>query len=360
MNYLIKNLTIVSFMDKLIEYLAGKLYEYSHVDLDRTYQSTKYDCQTILSDKEISELGKLNPLQRQITLKERVSAKLNGSFENWETNAWIVHKWGMISGFDINKHDRIIGFKDNLSGKGSISSLSKIASFVFPKKYFVYDSRVAFAINGLILDYLFNYPEETEAFYPIPSAQGGRDKKMTAFIRERVSSATFISRDDSYRQYNGLILKLSEALNNKGIKQPPCWVEMLLFELGKTKGIIELMHGLNGAYEAPDLDCDDGIYPLDGKVKSPNLSNSEVLSGYLISRSGHGFYLFVGKYHVKKKVFCQVQPGKGGYPETVKLGVLENQGFEYKSSGDRYIRYFDLDQKAEAIKLMESLKDALL
>ena len=104
----------------------------------------------------------------------------------------------------------------------------------------------------------------------------------------------------------------------------------------------------------------DGIHPLNGKVKSPRLSNSEVLSGYQISCSGHEFYLFVGKYHAKKKIFCQVQPGKGGYPETIKLGVLENQGFEHKSSGDRYIRFFDLDQKAEAINLMESLKDALL
>ncbi|MGP9668408.1 hypothetical protein ACT3TV_09865, partial [Psychrobacter sp. AOP31-A1-22] len=35
----------------------------------------------------------------------------------------------------------------------TISSLSKVASFLDPEKYFIYDARVAYSLNWLILKY---------------------------------------------------------------------------------------------------------------------------------------------------------------------------------------------------------------
>lgn len=232
-----------------ISYLVDKILEYQDLDLDKTYKRTKYDCHVLLSDDEINSLGNLSPLERQISLKQIVSNKLDGSFENWAADAWIVHTWGGINSFDIDNHARIVRFKDNLNADRTtnlacISSLSKIASFAKPDDYFVYDSRVAFALNGLIIDYLSHHSDRTVLFYPVPSAQGGRDKRMKRFIKDRFPSVPYITETEAYVRFNALVKTLNSELKRKGLDQSPCYVEMLLFELGKTNGEIERILGL--------------------------------------------------------------------------------------------------------------------
>ena len=235
--------------ERVINYLCSKLKEFSSsVNLDHTYQNTKYDC-PLLSVSEINELEKESPLKRQIKLKRLVSKELMDNFEHWDANEWIVHEWGGIRRFNVNNHHRIFAFRDQLThgsldNLNCISSLSKIASFVRPQSFFVYDSRVAFAINGILLDFVKQHPKERNhvVFFPIPSAPGQRKQQMEFAINRTVLNAPFIPEADSYIDYNKLVLTLGKKLNNN---QPPCWVEMLLFELGKTNGIISQLCGIS-------------------------------------------------------------------------------------------------------------------
>lgn len=244
--YTVQYMSLGRFViDKCVfDYLMEALNGYSQeLDLNRTYQLTEYQCRVnnFLSEDEINELRALPPLPRQIHLKHIMAEKLNGDFENWEINEWIVHEWGKIPRFQIGQHDRITRFRDNLqdgftSSLDNISSLSKIASFVQPSEYFVYDSRVAFAIDGILLNYHKNNPSANVCFFPIPKAQSNRKQRMELLIQQAITHPVFIAEKDSYVFYNNLILALSRHINN-GF--PPCWVEMLLFELGKTHGIID-------------------------------------------------------------------------------------------------------------------------
>ena len=114
-------------------------------------------------DQSQSNYSDKSPLEKQIDLKKKVSKELNGSFVNWKVDEWIVKEWGGIRSFKIDKgkgDKRIIGFESELKNRtltcrsySVISSLSKIASFVNPEEFFVYDSRVAYSLNVLIMEY---------------------------------------------------------------------------------------------------------------------------------------------------------------------------------------------------------------
>ena len=142
----------------LITYITEQLKKFKddRVLLDKTFKKTKY----VFDSRESVQDGSFD---KQIQLKKSLSGKLNGSFDNEYANKWIVHEWGGIKSFKID--ERVSNFKKEL-GKGElnrqsytiISSLSKIASFVNPKEYFVYDSRVAYSLNVLIMEY--NQSEE--------------------------------------------------------------------------------------------------------------------------------------------------------------------------------------------------------
>ncbi len=69
---------------------------------------------------------------------------------------WIIQQWGAIASFKQNptNDERIIKFIEELKNtkltKNSfdrISSFSKVASFIDPDHFAIYDSRVIYALN---------------------------------------------------------------------------------------------------------------------------------------------------------------------------------------------------------------------
>ena len=54
-----------------------------------------------------------------------------------------------------------------------IANISKVASYMYPEKYCIYDSRVAYTLNWIILS-----QNTGNMFFPIPE---GRNSKMIAF-----------------------------------------------------------------------------------------------------------------------------------------------------------------------------------
>ncbi len=345
----------------VVKQLSASLMPFLGVNLDKTYSRTRFDFPD-LSQEQVCSLRALNPCERQIRLKEYASQVLEGSFEEWGKDAWIVHRWGGISKFNVGNHDRITSFRDALQQGNAvpfncISSLSKIAAFVSPTIYFVYDSRVAFALNGLLLD-LLEKEKPNILFFPIPSALGGRNIAMNQIITQRVHNPVYYSDQQAYLIYNQLIQQLYQELFPGTDKYQPCRIEMLLFELGKTNGVIAQKVGIGSKHNTSkakqfterSASVEDDISSLkEGTV----ILGRSVHSGYKIIRGGTEIYLFVGKDKIK--TFCEVLSKSGQYQIDSKL--TEN-GFERKGgSSPYYIKRFDVDGIDRALSFMDTIKE---
>ena len=352
-------------MDKqIIKKLANQLEHIlaeHNVDLNQSFLRTKFDCPRITPD-DLTQLERLEPFRRQIELKKVVGDLLHGSFEDGEINEWIVHRWGGIPAFNLNNHDRITNFRDHLAdGRilpaefNCISSLSKIASFVSNNMYFIFDSRVAFALDGLLLKIWQGNPDLPIQFFPLPKAQGGRHESMKELIRQLYPNAVYLSPSEAYIEYNFLILALNkeEALN-KGL--PPYWIEMLLFELGKTNGVIAGMFNLSQIKKnKPKTDNAHSQCKLDSNDKIPYRKEPPIEGWKLISNE-YDLYLYIGKD--SKKTFCELFSPKNKYPEERKLCKA---GFE-KAGGQKpyYIKVFGENDIDQAKLFMNDIKESLL
>jgi len=348
--------------DLLIIELANLLKNYLETDLNQTFRRTRYDFPDLTEDQRVN-LDNQESLTRQIMLKEYACIILGGSFEEWDKDAWIVHNWGGIHKFKIDNHQRIIEFRDALYHGHTahfecISSLSKIASFIRPDQFFVYDSRVAFALNGLLLECLKKFKRFSRhlCFFPIPHALGGRDKDMNDIIAKTVKSPQYYSKQEAYIVYNQLIRRLYVRLFTDNTVNQPCRVEMLLYELGKTEGIIAHLLGMipqkdKESSRNQNNDKEDVSVLKEGK----KVFNRIVFKGYIIVQNGVEYYFFVGKD--KRKSYCELLSKEKIYPNEAFL--LEN-GFDLKGGRSPYfIKLFDKDEVRTAITFMDGLKKSL-
>ena len=149
-----------------------------------------------------SEVNQLKPFQNgfdlNIKLKQVLSEKYKENVDQNLIDYWIINVWGGIRGFKSNDRniEKIIKFKKEIrKGKlslesfGTISSLSKIASFLEPDKYVIYDSRVIYTLNCLILT-CENQNGYRQKYFPIPN---GRNKKMNDFDLKTILNLTHLS-----------------------------------------------------------------------------------------------------------------------------------------------------------------------
>jgi hypothetical protein len=99
-----------------------------------------------------------NNYEKNVDLKEKLSTLMLDDKIN-DISYWIIQKWGGIQSFrKTEKNDKLIPKflseiqkgKLSKSSFSTISSLSKIASFMNPNEYFIYDSRVIFSLNWLL------------------------------------------------------------------------------------------------------------------------------------------------------------------------------------------------------------------
>jgi hypothetical protein len=154
-----------------------KLYKW-----EPKYESLFKECE-FFNGEEKDKLQKSNSnFEREILLKKLISKQLNKLKEKEETfelidelNDWIIKKWGGIN-TSINKVTNE-NFNDEYFDKlkfDRIASYSKIAAFYNPYKYVIYDSRVAYSLNWILL----SSKQIKNDFFPIPE---GRNSKMMAF-----------------------------------------------------------------------------------------------------------------------------------------------------------------------------------
>ena len=241
-----------TFKQKIIEYK-------NKVNLNERFVTTFPINAEILSKEEIEKLNEVkNGYEKTKNLKELIKLKANNNYKNLQLNYWIINTWGGIKSFKKNeKNDFKIGtFENQLVKKkltkdtfGTISSLSKIASFIDPDNFSIYDSKVIYTLNWLILT-----TENDLNFFPMPT---GRNKVLVDFDLNTIIHLThlkqyeekkeiYVNYQVAYFEYCDLLKNLSKEIF--GINSKPYELELLLFTISdkeifdelKTKTKIEI------------------------------------------------------------------------------------------------------------------------
>ncbi len=210
----------------------------------------------VLEPNEIDKLNKLNSYDREIILKDRVNIKIHNSYKNDKENfdklcLWIIKDWGgILTAKDKDTIQLISTFLNTKTHSYKrIASASKVGAYMYPEKYIIYDSRVAYSINWIILS-----ENAGNIFFPIPS---GRNSKMVAFDmnvlirmknvlhytpieieemdkRQYIKSKDkklYIPEKESYSELNKLIKKINKRLWDGDKSEKLFYTEMLLFSI---------------------------------------------------------------------------------------------------------------------------------
>ncbi|WP_156308100.1 hypothetical protein [Sphingobacterium endophyticum] len=198
-------------------------------------------------EKELQIKHTLNKYLKVISSESSVDSKLD------EVCYWIIKDWG---GINLKKEivkplvDEFLSKKD--WGFDKIASISKVASFMFPEEFIIYDSRVAYSLNWIILK-----TDAGNKYFPIPE---GRNSKMISFDmntlihikhannfvtddhQELLGKNKFISKrdqiiyfdkQDAYKRLNRLVKEISDKLWDGDLEKRHklFYTEMLLFSI---------------------------------------------------------------------------------------------------------------------------------
>ncbi len=210
----------------------------------------------VINHSELINLKNKTSYDKEIILKKKVNLKLHEYFKSNKVLfdnlcLWIIKDWGgILTAKDTDTLELIKEFLESENPKYKrIASASKVGAYMFPEKYIIYDSRVAYALNWIILS-----ENAGEIFFPIPS---GRNSKMTAFemnvlirlkniqhyapkdisemdkrlyIKQR-DKANYIPEKESYIELNNLIKEISKKIWNEEKSKMLYYTEMLLFSI---------------------------------------------------------------------------------------------------------------------------------
>ncbi|MFK7799806.1 MAG: hypothetical protein AB8E82_20290 [Aureispira sp.] len=243
-------------LDKIVEFLnefkddLHKLYTWN-AKIDRLVELQ------VLTDLEFRVLSKKVAFDREIILKQKINLKLREFYKSDKKQfdnlcLWIIKDWGgILTTKDSNTIELINEFlkSDNPSYK-RIASSSKVGAYMYPDKYVIYDSRVAYSLNWILLS-----KNAGTFFFPIPS---GRNSKMMAFdmnvlirlknidhysprdVREidkkqyvsQKDKSQYIPKNEAYLELNKLIKEISAKLwDDENAKKMLYYTEMLLFSI---------------------------------------------------------------------------------------------------------------------------------
>lgn len=222
-----------------------------------------------LTEKQVKELNILTPYEKEIQLKKIVGKKLSATLK---TNKdlfdnlclWVIKDWGGIT--TGNDNDTINLIKNFLNNDKPffkrIASTSKIRAYLYPDQNVIYDSRVAYTINWIILS-----ENAGEQYFPIPE---GRNSKMVAFdlnvlIRlknisfyqtsnikhldnrlfiKNCDKHIFINKNVAYAELNKLVKQINYNLwkGDKEKEQNLYFTEMLLYSIADREVFIEIIN----------------------------------------------------------------------------------------------------------------------
>ena len=215
-------------LDDLVKILKQVAATHSLGDFEWTIPSS---CPVTIPETNISGYAK------NVYLKENFLSPI-GNDQTLKSHYWAIQEWGGIGSFKKNeKNDhRIKSFleeleKETLTKRSfeCISSLSKIASFIDPEKYVIYDSRAIYSLNWL----LFNH-SNIQALFPQPI---GRSADLAKYDMQTIFHLTkrpfeFRSYKAAFHEYCTLIKHLSTRVF--GVDSKPYKLEMLLFMIAPT------------------------------------------------------------------------------------------------------------------------------
>lgn len=244
-----------------IDKIVGYLEKYKD-DLPKLYKwNAKIDGLVkldTLEERQVKELNKLTPFERELHLKKIVGQKLRDTLNSNpnlfdELSLWVIKEWGGIRAAKNEKTTALVRIflKENRIKFTRIASLSKVLAFMYPDRYIIYDSRVAYAINWIILS-----ENAGLKHFPVPL---GRNSKMSAFdmnvlIRiknmqhylpvnrkdlgnrkfiSNVDKHLFIDDDDAYMGLVALVKQINQILWMGDVEkeQNLYFTEMLLFSI---------------------------------------------------------------------------------------------------------------------------------
>jgi len=232
-------------INRIIDY-SKKINLEERFDYKFNLDESIFDQSTIKSINDIP-----SNFQKNVHLKKLLQQQYHNHSENTPLDFWIINQWGGIHGFKPHQRniDKISKFKSQLEKNKltkenfeTISSLSKISSFLNPREYFVYDARVAYALNWLILKYENNHEVKLK-YFPVPNSRNkalvNYDIKTILNIvhsDKRQNQDIYHKPQEAYHYYCDFIKQASK--NIYGNTENPFLVEMLLFVIA-DKEILE-------------------------------------------------------------------------------------------------------------------------
>lgn len=174
-----------------------------------------------------------SPYERHIALKFLLKPLLENS-SNLDCHYWIMREWGGIKGLKRGqKNDEILCMLPEMLASGklsaaafdNISSFSKVASFLEPERYAIYDSRVIFSLNWLFFKHYGNE-------YPLFHQPQGRNAKLAQYHLSTLFALSGMetrehSKESAYHIYCEWMRDWSRQIF--GEKALPYEMEMLLF-----------------------------------------------------------------------------------------------------------------------------------
>lgn len=178
---------------------------------------------------------------------------------------WIIRDWGGITSSDdeytIKLIDKFLLAENGKHDFKRIASTSKIASFIEPTENTIYDSRVAYSLNWIILS-----TDAGSKFFPIPY---GRNSKMTAFdlnvliklkninmytptdtkslgdkrFINKIDKQLYINEKEAYSVLRSLIKAISKELwkGDKDREDNLYYTEMLLFIMADNEVYMDIV-----------------------------------------------------------------------------------------------------------------------
>lgn len=217
------------------EFDVGKINNKKFIDelyrISKTYPIEEKFVWGIPENCPISIPKNINSnFEKNIYLKENLHQCLKDvSFENYY---WIIQQWGGIKSLKENQrnNEKLKKFKKQIeAGKltketfGLISSFSKVASFLYPEKFAIYDSRVIYSLNWLIFRY-----SSKKLFFPQPVGRSASLSKYDMQTIFRLSKIEYQYHPEqvSFFEYCTLLSELSKIIYGS---EKPYYVEMLLF-----------------------------------------------------------------------------------------------------------------------------------
>jgi len=226
--------------NEIVDLLAEELLGYKDTILDILNEYTDFES---LSTLILEKRGfQFDGSKKGIQFIDKLRDFFHKKEIDYETSLWIITRWGGIGSFKDNNtnQNRIRNLEAALKRRsfnkdsfGVVSSLSKIASFLNHEEYFVYDSKVIYSLNWLILKKKILNPQ----FFPMPDSRSSTltlfdlNTVINLFYKDQIEDKKwkedlYINTKDAYFVYCDLIKELNKRLfaNHK-----PYYLEMLLF-----------------------------------------------------------------------------------------------------------------------------------